>query len=411
MAQPVGEEVAVRDFHIDVPEEELVDLRQRIAATRWPERETVADQSQGVQLAMIQKLARYWAEEYDWRKCEEKLNAVPNFITEIDGLDIHFIHVRSKHENALPIVVCHGWPGSVVEQLKIIGPLTDPTAHGASASDAFHVVIPSMPGYGFSGKPTTTGWDPVRIANAYVELMRRLGYTRFVAQGGDWGAVVVDVMAGGRNDPAAAEPAPAELVGIHTNMAGAVPPAIHAAAVVGSPPPPGLSDEELSTYEQLRTFYAGHVAYGLIMATRPQTLYGLADSPIDLAAFTLDHGDGTGQPGLVKEVVEGRLQNSDLTRDDLLDNITHYWLTNTGVSSARLYWENKLAFFTAKGVTVPVGVSVFADELYRVPRSWAEQAYPNLVHYNQHDRGGHFAAWEQPQLLSEDVRATFRSLR
>jgi pimeloyl-ACP methyl ester carboxylesterase len=411
MAQPVGEEVAVRDFHIDVPEEELVDLRQRIAATRWPERETVADQSQGVQLAMIQALARYWAEEYDWRKCEEKLNAVPNFITEIDGLDIHFIHVRSKHENALPIVVCHGWPGSVVEQLKIIGPLTDPTAHGASASDAFHVVIPSMPGYGFSGKPTTTGWDPVRIANAYVELMRRLGYTRFVAQGGDWGAVVVDVMAGGRNDPAAAEPAPAELVGIHTNMAGAVPPAIHAAAVVGSPPPPGLSDEELSTYEQLRTFYAGHVAYGLIMATRPQTLYGLADSPIDLAAFTLDHGDGTGQPGLVKEVVEGRLQNSDLTQDDLLDNITHYWLTNTGVSSARLYWENKLAFFTAKGVTVPVGVSVFADELYRVPRSWAEQAYPNLVHYNQHDRGGHFAAWEQPQLLSEDVRATFRSLR
>ena len=411
MAQQVGEEVAVRDFHIDVPEEALVDLRQRIAATRWPERETVADQSQGVQLATIRKLARYWATDYDWRKVEAKLNALPQFITEIDGLDIHFIHVRSKHENALPIVVCHGWPGSVVEQLKIIGPLTDPTAHGASASDAFHVVIPSMPGYGFSGKPTTTGWDPVRIANAYVELMRRLGYTRFVAQGGDWGAVVVDVMAGGRNDPAAAEPAPAELVGIHTNMAGAVPPAIHAAAVVGSPPPPGLSDEELSTYEQLRTFYAGHVAYGLIMATRPQTLYGLADSPIDLAAFMLDHGDGTGQPGLVKEVVEGRLQNSDLTRDDLLDNITHYWLTNTGVSSARLYWENKLAFFTAKGVTVPVGVSAFADELYRVPRSWAEQAYPNLVHYNQHDRGGHFAAWEQPQLLSEDVRATFRSLR
>jgi pimeloyl-ACP methyl ester carboxylesterase len=411
MAQQVGEEVAVRDFHIDVPEEELVDLRQRIAATRWPERETVADQSQGVQLATIQALARYWAEEYDWRKCEEKLNAVPNFITEIDGLDIHFIHVRSKHENALPIVVCHGWPGSVVEQLKIIGPLTDPTAHGASASDAFHVVIPSMPGYGFSGKPTTTGWDPVRIANAYVELMRRLGYTRFVAQGGDWGAVVVDVMAGGRNDPAAAEPAPAELVGIHTNFPGAIPPDIYAAAAVGSPPPPGLSDEELSTYEQLRTFYAGHVAYGLIMATRPQTLYGLADSPIDLAAFMLDHGDGTGQPGLVKEVVEGRLQNSDLTRDDLLDNITHYWLTNTGVSSARLYWENKLAFFTAKGVTVPVGVSVFADELYRVPRSWAEQAYPNLVYFNEHSRGGHFAAREQPQLFSEDVRATFRSLR
>jgi pimeloyl-ACP methyl ester carboxylesterase len=408
--RPAGD-TTIRPFTVEIPEADLEDLQARIAATRFPERETVEDDSQGVPLAVMEDLARYWATEYDWRRCEARLNAVPHFITEIDGLDIHFIHVRSKHEDALPLVVCHGWPGSIVEQLKLIGRLTDPTAHGASASDAFHVVIPSMPGYGFSGKPTTTGWDPVRIANAYVELMRRLGYTRFVAQGGDWGAVVVDVMAGGRNDPAAAEPAPAELIGIHTNMAGAIPPDLHAAAVVGSPPPPGLSDEELSTYEQLRTFYAGHVAYGLIMATRPQTLYGLADSPIDLAAFMLDHGDGTGQPGLVKEVVEGRLQNSDLTQDDLLDNITHYWLTNTGVSSSRLYWDYKGTFFAVKNVTVPVGVSVFADELYRVPRSWAEQAYPNLVYYNQHDRGGHFAAWEQPQLLSEDVRATFRSLR
>jgi pimeloyl-ACP methyl ester carboxylesterase len=410
MTSPVGEEAAVRDFHIDVPEEDLDDLRRRIAATRWPEKETVEDESQGVPLATMQELARYWAEEYDWRKCEEKLNALPNFITEIDGLDIHFIHVRSEHEDALPIVVCHGWPGSVIEQLKIIGPLTDPTAHGASASDAFHVVVPSMPGYGFSGKPAGTGWDAVHIAKAFVELMKRLGYTRFVAQGGDWGAVVVDVMAGGRDDPAAAEPAPPELIGIHTNMAGAIPQDVHSAAAAGSPSPSGLSDEELSTYEQLRTFYAGHVAYGLMMATRPQTLYGLADSPIDLAAFMLDHGDGTGQPGLVKQALEGRLQ-SDLTRDDLLDNITHYWLTNTGVSSARLYWVYKGTFFAVKNVKIPVGVSVFADELYRVPRSWAEQAYPNLVYYNQHDRGGHFAAWEQPQLLSEDVRATFRSLR
>jgi pimeloyl-ACP methyl ester carboxylesterase len=410
MNSRVREGVAVRPFHIDVPEEGLDDLRRRIAATRWPEKETVEDESQGVPLATMQELARYWAEEYDWRRCEEKLNALPNFITEIDGLDIHFIHVRSEHENALPIVVCHGWPGSVIEQLKIIGPLTDPTAFGGRAEDAFDVVIPSMPGYGFSGKPTSTGWGPVHTANAYVELMRRLGYTRFVAQGGDWGGVVVDLMAGGRDDPAAAEPAPPELIGIHTNFAGAIPQDVYAATAAGSPPPSGLSDEELSTYEQLRTFFAGHVAYGLMMATRPQTLYGLADSPIDLAAFMLDHGDGTGQPGLVKQALEGRLQN-DLTRDDVLDNITHYWLTNTGVSSSRLYWEYEGTFFAVKNVKIPVGVSVFADELYRVPRSWAEQAYPNLVYYNQHDRGGHFAAWEQPQLLSEDVRATFRSLR
>jgi pimeloyl-ACP methyl ester carboxylesterase len=403
---------AIRPFTYKATDAELEDLRARIAATRWPDKETVDDDSQGVQLALMQDLARYWATEYDWRKCEARLNALPNFITEIDGVDIHFIHVRSKHEDALPLVVCHGWPGSIVEQLKLIGRLTDPTAYGASASDAFDVVIPSMPGYGFSGKPTSTGWDPVHIGKAYVELMRRLGYTRFAAQGGDWGGIVIDAMAGGRADPAAAEPAPPELIGIHTNFPGVIPPSLFAAAWVGTPAPSGLSDEERSTYEQMLGFFGTHVAYGLIMGTRPQTLYGLADSPINLAAFMLDHGDGSGQPGLVQQVLEGRLQKpSDLTRDDILDNITLFWLTNTGVSSARLYWENKLAFFAVKGVKVPVGVSTFADEIYRAPRSWTEQAYPNLVFYNRHDRGGHFAAWEQPQLLSEDVRATFRSLR
>jgi pimeloyl-ACP methyl ester carboxylesterase len=406
-----AEDSTIRPFTVEIPEADLRELRARIAATRWPDKETVEDDSQGVPLALMQDLARYWLTEHDWRKCEARLNAVPNFITEIDGLDIHFIHVRSKHEDALPIVVCHGWPGSIVEQLKLIGRLTDPTAHGASASDAFHVVIPSMPGYGFSGKPTGTGWDPVHVGKAYVELMTRLGYRRFVAQGGDWGAILVDLMAGGRS-PGPAEPAPPELIGIHTNMAGAIPPDLFYAAFAGSPPPSDLSDEELSTYEQLRTFFATHVAYGLIAGTRPQTLYGLVDSPIDLAAFMLDHGDGLGQPGLVQQVLEDRLEKpSDLTRDDILDNITLFWLTNTGVSSLRLYWEFKGAFFGAKGVTIPVGVSTFADEIYRVPRSWAEQAYPDLVYYNQHDRGGHFAAWEQPQLLSEDVRATFRSLR
>ncbi|SCG78699.1 Pimeloyl-ACP methyl ester carboxylesterase [Micromonospora echinaurantiaca] len=402
----------VRPFNIEVPEAALADLRARIRATRWPNKETVKDDSQGVPLALMQDLARYWANDYDWRRCEARLKALPHFVTEIDGLEIHFIHVRSKHENALPLVVCHGWPGSIIEQLKIIGPLTDPTAHGADASDAFDVVIPSMPGYGFSGQPTTTGWDPVHIGKAYVELMRRLGYTRFVAQGGDWGAIVVDAMAGGRADPKDAEPAPPELIGIHTNMPGAVPPELFLAAFAGSPAPDGLSGEERETYEQLLTFFGSHVAYGLIMGTRPQTLYGLADSPIDLAAFMLDHGDGSGQPGLVQQVLEGRLQRpSDLTRDDILDNITLFWLTNSGVSSARLYWESKLPFFATKGVTIPVGVSIFPDEIYRVPRSWAERAYPNLVHYNRHDRGGHFAAWEQPQLLSEDIRATFRSMR
>jgi pimeloyl-ACP methyl ester carboxylesterase len=403
---------AIQPFRYKATDAELEDLRARIAATRWPDKETVGDDSQGVPLSLMQDLARYWATEYDWRKCEARLNAVPNFITEIDGLDIHFIHVRSKHEDALPLVVCHGWPGSIVEQLKLIGRLTDPTAHGASASDAFDVVIPSMPGYGFSGKPTSTGWDPVHIAKAYVELMRRLGYTHFAAQGGDWGAIVVDAMAGGRADPAFAEPAPPELVGIHTNMPGVIPPELFTASFVGTPAPSGLSDEERSTYEQLLKFFGTHVAYGLIMGTRPQTLYGLADSPIALAAFMLDHGDGSGQPGLVQQVLERRLQKpSDLTRDDILDNITLFWLTNTGVSSTRLYWENKLPFFSVKGVTVPVGVSTFVDEIYRAPRSWAEQAYPNLVTYNRHEQGGHFAAFEQPDLLSEDVRETFRTLR
>jgi pimeloyl-ACP methyl ester carboxylesterase len=409
--RPAGD-TTIRPFTVEIPEADLEDLRARVAATRFPERETVEDDSQGVPLSVMQDLARYWATEYDWSKCEARLKALPHFVTEIDGLDIHFVHVRSEHEDALPIVICHGWPGSVIEQLKLIGRLTDPTAHGASGSDAFHVVIPSMPGYGFSGKPTTTGWDPVHIGKAYVELMKRLGYDRFVAQGGDWGAVVVDAMAGGRADPAAAEPAPPELIGIHTNMAGVIPPDLFTAAFAGSPAPSGLSEEELSTYEQLLTFFGTHVAYGLYTGTRPQTLYGLSDSPVALAAFMLDHGDGSGQPGLVQQVLEERLERpSDLSRDDILDNITLFWLTNTGVSSVRLYWENKLPFFSVKGVKVPVGVSTFADELYRVPRSWAEQAYPNLIAYTEHDRGGHFAAWEQPQLLCEDVRATFRSLR
>ena len=401
----------VKPFRIAVGDDMLDDLKSRLRRTRWPEAELVDDWSQGVPKKWLEEVCRYWADTYDWRKREALLNRFPQFTTAIDGLDIHFIHARSPHPGAMPLVITHGWPGSIVEFHKVIEPLVDPIAHGGTEADAFHVVIPSIPGYGFSARPTEVGWTPPRIANAWVTLMKRLGYTRFVAQGGDWGAIVVDLMAGGR-DPRTAEPAPPELIGIHTNMAGAIPPDLFSASFAGSPPPSGLSDEERSTYQQLRTFFATHVAYGLIMATRPQTLYGLADSPIDLAAFMLDHGDGTGQPGLVQQVLRGRLEKpSDLTRDDILDNITLYWLTNSGISSARLYWAFKGGFFTAKGVTIPVGVSTFADELYRVPRSWAEQAYPNLVYYNQHDRGGHFAAWEQPQLLAEDVRATFRSLR
>ena len=393
----------IRPFMVHVPQEAIEDLRRRLEATNWPDAETVADQSQGVPLAMMQRLARHWLTDYDWRSCEARLNAWPQFITRIDGLDLHFLHVRSRHEDALPLIVNHGWPGSIIEQLKIIDRLTDPTAHGGSSADAFHVVIPSMPGYGFSGKPTSTGWGPERMGRAWAELMKRLGYGRYVAQGGDWGAFVVDQMGLQALDG---------LLAIHTNMPATVPADVNDAALAGAPPPAGLSAEEGRAYEQLiRTFK--QVEYARMMATRPQTLYGIADSPVGLAAWLLDHNDADGQPAAAVTAALDRTTSAtgELTRDEILDNITLYWLTNTGVSASRLYWEYKGGFFNAKGVAIPVAMTIFPGEQYQAPRSWAERAYPNLIYYNEVDRGGHFAAWEEPQLFAEEIRAAFRSLR
>jgi len=392
------EDASIRPFRVRVSDEALADLRRRIQATQWPEKETVTDASQGVQLATMQKLARYWATEYDWRKVEAKLNSYPQFITNIDGLDIHFIHVRSKEKNALPIIVTHGWPGSIIEQMKIIDPLANPRAYGGNASDAFDVVIPSIPGYGYSGKPTTAGWGPERIARAWVELMKRLGYKKFVAQGGDWGALIVDVMG--------VQAAP-ELLAIHTNMAGAVPADVDKAASTGAPAPEGLSPEEKLAFERLTFVYSKGVAYGYQMGLRPQTLYGIADSPVGLAAYFLDHDAWS--YALIARVFDGKSEG--LTRDDVLDNVTIAWLTNTALSGARLYWENKFPYFSVKGVSIPVAVSAFPDEIDLVPRSWAERAYPKLIYYNKLEKGGHFAAWEQPKIFTSELRAAFRSLR
>jgi pimeloyl-ACP methyl ester carboxylesterase len=393
-----GSQDAIRRLHVHAPEAQLADLKRRIKATRWPERETVSDASQGVQLATMQKLARYWSTDYDWRKVEARLNALPQYVTEIDGLDIHFIHVRSKEPGALPVIITHGWPGSIIEQLKIIDPLTNPTAHGQAATDAFDVVIPSLPGYGFSGKPTATGWDPQRIARAWVTLMQRLGYRRYVAQGGDWGNAVTEQMA---------LLAPPELLGIHTNMPATVPDDVAQALKQGQPAPAGLMPDEQHAFDQLDYFYKHGLGYALEMANRPQTLYSIEDSPVGLAAWMLDH-DAASQ-ALIARVFDG--QTEGLTRDDVLDNVTLYWLTNTGVSSARLYWENKLNFFAPKHVAIPVAVSVFPDEIYAAPQSWTTKAYPKLIHYNRLPKGGHFAAWEQPQAFSEELRVSFRQLR
>ena len=392
------EATAIRPFHVSFPEAEVTDLRRRVNTTRWPERETVTDATQGVQLATMRKLAEYWGKDHDWGKCEAKLKALPHSITEIDGLDIHFIHARSKHEHALPMIVTHGWPGSVIEQLKIIGPLTNPEAHGGHASDAFHLVIPSLPGYGFSGKPSTAGWGPERIARSWTVLMKRLGYTKYVAQGGDWGALITQLMG--------VQAAPG-LLGIHTNMPGAVPPDIDKSALAGAPAPSGLSADERHAYDQLVFFYTHGLAYAQEMGNRPQTLYGIADLPIGLAGWILDHDASS--YAMMTRVFDGKPEG--LTRDDILDNITFYWLTNTGVSSARLYWENKLAFFAPKNVQIPVAVSVYPDEIYAAPRSWVEKAFPKLIYFNKLPKGGHFAAWEQPAFFVSDVRAGFKSLR
>jgi pimeloyl-ACP methyl ester carboxylesterase len=398
---------AIRPFHIHFPEKDLVDLRHRLAATRWPEKETVDDDTQGVPLATMRELVRHWQTDYDWRKIEARLNALPQFITEIDGLDIHFIHVRSKHENALPLIVTHGWPGSVIEQLKIIDPLTNPTAHGGSASDAFHLVIPSLPGYGFSGKPTETGWDPGRIARAWIVLMKRLGYARFVAQGGDWGSPICHEMG---------KLAAPELLGIHVNLPGTVPPEIFKMIAAGDPPPSDLSADERRAFDQIKLAFTKRRAYAVEMGTRPQTLYGSADSPVALASWLIDHGDGYAQPAAsLTSAVLGRTVNGhsagDLTRDDVLDDITLYWLTNTGVSAGRIYWENKTNLYLAANVPIPAAITVFPGENYQAPRSWAEKAYHKLIYFNEVDKGGHFAAWEQPALFSTEVRSAFRSLR
>lgn len=396
--QQASDNTEIREFRVEFPAEQLTDLRNRVKATILPEKEPVDGTAQGVQLATIKALADYWATDYDWSKCEARLAALPNFITEIDGLDIHFIHVRSKHEDALPLIVTHGWPGSVVEQMKIIGPLTDPTAFGGSESDAFHLVIPSIPGYGFSGKPTVTGWGPERIAATWITLMKRLGYTKYVAQGGDWGALITDLMG---------VQAPSELIAIHTNMPGAVPDEINGAAFTGAPVPDGLSDDEKVSYDHLVDFYKNGLSYALQMANHPQTLYAIADSPVGLAAWFLDHDIRSYK--MITRVFEGKEEG--LTRDDVLDNITITWLTNTAVSGARLYRENKFGFFTPKNVTIPVAVSVFPDEIYTVSKRWAEAAYSNLIHFNRLDKGGHFAAWEQPERFTSELRAAFKSLR
>jgi pimeloyl-ACP methyl ester carboxylesterase len=398
---------AIRPFHVNVPEADLSEMHRRIRTTRWPERETVADESQGVPLATMQSLARYWATDYKWRQVEARLNALPQFITVIDGLDVHFIHVRSKHADALPLIVTHGWPGSVIEQLKIVDPLTNPTAHGANASDAFHLVIPSLPGFGFSGKPTATGWGPERTARAWVVLMQQLGYAKFVAQGGDLGAGVCTAMA---------KQAPPQLLAIHTNFPGTIPPDIAKALAAGDPPTSDLSADERRAYEQLTVLFAKRRAYAQMMATRPQTLYALADSPIGLAAWLFDHGDGYGQPAAsITSAMVGRTINGhpagDLTRDDVLDDFTLYWLTNTPVSAARFYWENHINLYNAADVSLPAAVSVFPGENYQAPRSWTERAYHKLIYFNNVAEGGHYAAWEQPQLFSREIRAAFRSFR